>query len=93
MVGHVERRVHQLEDRTQETLGLSKREVEDQAERQGGLDSEVRVLGLGSALSLRLRVPLLDGRSGEPEGDAAAVDERDSCNYECAGKARSRGMI
>ena len=49
MIRDVQMKAHQLEDRDQESFGLSKREVKQQAQGERGLDEQVGVLPLSTA--------------------------------------------
>ena len=67
---------HQPEQRRKKAFGLAERKVEDQAQRQGGFNGDVRVLPLPTASASSFRLPRGDGVRGQPDGDIAALDER-----------------
>ena len=75
VVGYVQVKAHETKDRRDETLGLAKREVVDEAKGQRHLDGEVGVFGLATALVCGRCIPFLDGRVVNPKRDAATVDE------------------
>ena len=61
---------HQHEERREKARCLTEREMEEQTQRQGGLDREVRVLPLRASRARSVRVPGGDGRRGQPDGVA-----------------------
>ena len=63
------------EDRCQEALGLTQRSVEDETERQGGFDGEIRILELPAPPADASRCPRGDRVRREPEGDVASPHE------------------
>lgn len=75
VIGGFEIKVHEVEDRSQESLGLAERQVEDEAERERRLDRQIRELVLDAAVARRLRAPGRDGLRSEPESDVAAPHE------------------
>ncbi len=50
--------------------------MEEQAEREGGFDREVRVLSLRAPRARSVRCPGGDGRRRQPDGDVASTDQR-----------------
>ena len=75
MVRGLEVEAHQAEQRVQETLGLAKRQVEDDPQRQRGQDREVRVPPLASAETVLRRCPRGDRLLAQPDRDVAAAPE------------------
>src|SRR6202034_3816556 len=63
-------------DRSQQTLGLSQRLVEYQAEREARLDGDRRVDRLTAPPSGGRRLPCRDRLLGHPYGQASAPDQR-----------------
>ena len=61
VIGSFEIDTHQGEDRPQEALRLTKRQLEDKAQRQGGFDRVVGELSLGTSLAGWCRFPRGDG--------------------------------
>ena len=49
--------------------------MEEQSQRQGGFDREVRVLPLRAPRTRSVRFPGSDGRRGQPDGDVASTDQ------------------
>ena len=49
--------------------------MEEETQRQGGFDREVRVLRWRAPRARSLRFPGCDGRPGQPEGDVAPTDQ------------------
>ena len=66
---------HQHEERREEALGLTERQMEEKTERQGGFDREVRVLPLRAPRARSVWFPGGDGRRGQPDGDVASTDQ------------------
>ncbi len=60
VIGRAQINAHHHEQRTQETLGLAQRQVEDKTESQRGLDGAVRVLQLPSTPSNTRGLPCGD---------------------------------
>ena len=54
---------------------LTERQMEEETQRQGGLDREVRVLRWRAPRARSLRFPGCDGRPGQPDGDVAPTDQ------------------
>ena len=65
---------HEHEERREKALGLTERQMEEQSQRQGGFDREVRVLPLRAPRTRSVRFPGSDGRRGQPDGDVASTD-------------------
>ena len=63
------------EDRGQEALGLTHRSVEEETERQGGVDGEIGILELPAPPADASRCPRGDRVGREPEGDVASPHE------------------
>src|ERR1700722_911237 len=63
-------------DRSQQTLGLSQRLLEYQAEREARLDGDCRVDRLTAPLSGGPRLPCRDRLLGHPYGQASTLDQR-----------------
>ena len=49
--------------------------MEEETQRQGGFDREVRVLRWRAPRARSLRFPGCDGRPGQPDGDVAPTDQ------------------
>ena len=49
--------------------------MEEETQRQGGFDREVRVLQWRAPRARSLRFPGCDGRPGQPDGDVAPTDQ------------------
>ena len=75
MVGGLESAAHQAKQRLQETLGLTKRQAEDDAQSQGGQDCQVRVPPLASAQTVLCGRPGGDRLLAQPDRDVAAAPE------------------
>ena len=71
MVRGVQVQARQPEQRRDEALGLSKRQVEEHAQAQRGEDRQVRVARLPSTTAGRRRRPGTQRLLGEPDGDVA----------------------
>ena len=67
---------HHREKRMEQALGLSKWQVENQAQGEDGFDCQVGKLLAATLLAVVLGGPGLDGFLREPEGDVASVSER-----------------
>ena len=63
------------EDRGQDALGLTQRQVEDETERQGGFDGEIGILELPAPPADASRCPRGDRVRREPAGDVASPHE------------------
>ena len=66
---------HQAEQRIQETLGLAKRQAEEDPQRQRGQDCEVRVPSLAAAEAVIRWCPLGDRLLAYPDRDIASAPE------------------
>ena len=66
---------HEHEERREEALGLTKRQIEEKTQRQGGFNREVRVFPLRAPRARSVRFPGGDGRRGQPDGDIASTDQ------------------
>jgi hypothetical protein len=67
--------LHEHEERREEALGLTKRQMEEKTQRQGGFDREIRVFPLRPPRARSVRFPGGDGRRGQPDGDIASTDQ------------------
>ena len=77
LVGCLEGKAHQANQRGDEALGLSQRQVEDRSQGQCGYDRQVGVPPLSTRTASRRRIPRANGLLVEPDRDVAAVSESD----------------
>ena len=75
VIGGREIDAQQPEDRGQEALGLTQRSVEEETERQGGVDGAIGILELPAPPADASRCPRGDRVRREPEGDVASPHE------------------
>jgi len=71
-----QRQAHQPQHRAQEAFGLAQGQVEEQAQRQRGLDGDVGVNGLSPALAGHRRPSGVDGVLADPQHDVTASAQR-----------------
>src|SRR5580698_7136320 len=76
MVGDGNVDLQQAGDRSQQTLSLSQRLMEDQPEREARLDGDRRVDRLTTPLAGSRGLPRCDGIVGQPHRQASAPDQR-----------------
>ncbi len=76
MIGARQGQTHQPQHRAQKALGLAQRQVEEQTQRQRGLDGDIGVNGLSPALAGHRRSPGVDGVLADPQRDVAASAQR-----------------
>ena len=72
MVGNGDLRLEHVGQRTKEALGLSEREVEDHADRQGRLNRDVRVGALVAGFAAGWSLPRVEGVIGKPDGKVSS---------------------
>ena len=75
MIGDREIDVEELCQATEEALGLAKRKVKDHADRQRGLDRDVRVPALTSGLAAGRSAPGIERSIRKPHGQVATTLE------------------
>ena len=75
VVGRPQVKAHQMEECGEKAFRLTKRQMEEETQRQGGFDREVRVLRWRAPRARSLRFPGCDGRPGQPDGDVAPTDQ------------------
>jgi hypothetical protein len=75
VVGSFEINIDQRQTRPQETLRLTKRKLEDKAQRQGSFYRVVGELSLGTSLAGWCRFPRGDGILRDPQSDVASLHE------------------
>ena len=69
------RAVLTMEECGEKAFRLTERQMEEETQRQGGFDREVRVLRWRAPRARSLRFPGCDGRPGQPDGDVAPTDQ------------------
>lgn len=65
--------VHQHQDGVEKPFGLAQRQMQEQSERQRGLDGNIGVDRLGTPLAGLRSGPGVDGLVTDPEGEVAAI--------------------
>ena len=73
MIGDREIQLEQLGQRPQEALGLAKRKMEDHADRQRGLDCDVRIGTLAAWFAAGCLVPCIEGFIRKPDREVATL--------------------
>ena len=75
VIGRPQIEPHQYEERPENTLNLTERQMEEKTPRQGRFNREVRVLPLRAPCARSVRFPGGDSRRRSPDGDVASANQ------------------